>query len=107
ISEVFSAFLAWWQAGAAAITLEMTGPCCSVGPPAGFCWLWPLPLSASSKAGPMVRRKTRMRILLCHNYYQQRGGEDESFEAEASLLEARGHDVVRYTVHNDSVEHMS
>jgi glycosyltransferase involved in cell wall biosynthesis len=55
----------------------------------------------------MVRRKTRMRILLCHNYYQQRGGEDESFEAEASLLESRGHEVVRYTVHNDSVEQMS
>jgi glycosyltransferase involved in cell wall biosynthesis len=48
-----------------------------------------------------------MRILLCHNYYQQRGGEDESFEAEASLLESRGHEIVRYTVHNDSVEHMS
>jgi glycosyltransferase involved in cell wall biosynthesis len=48
-----------------------------------------------------------MRILLCHNYYQQRGGEDESFEAEAALLESRGHEVLRYTVHNDSIEEMS
>lgn len=48
-----------------------------------------------------------MRILLCHNYYQQRGGEDESFEAEAALLRAYGHDVVEYTLHNDAVETMS
>src|SRR5690348_16459547 len=48
-----------------------------------------------------------MRILLCHNYYQQRGGEDESFEAEAAMLESRGHDVRRFTVHNDAVEDLS
>ncbi len=48
-----------------------------------------------------------MKVLLCHNYYQQRGGEDESFEAEAALLEARGHDVVQFTLHNDAVETMS
>jgi glycosyltransferase involved in cell wall biosynthesis len=48
-----------------------------------------------------------MRILLCHNYYQQRGGEDESFEAEAALLESRGHEVRRFTVHNDAVEDLS
>ena len=48
-----------------------------------------------------------MKILLCHNYYQQRGGEDQSFEDEAPLLEDRGHAVVRYTVHNDEIERMS
>jgi len=48
-----------------------------------------------------------MKILLCHNYYQQRGGEDESFEAEADLLEAHGQEVVRFTVHNDTVDGMS
>jgi glycosyltransferase involved in cell wall biosynthesis len=47
-----------------------------------------------------------LKVLLCHNYYQVRGGEDESFEAEGRLLEARGHPVVRYTVHNDAVEAM-
>lgn len=47
-----------------------------------------------------------MKLLLCHNYYQQRGGEDESFEDEAALLAEHGHDVVRYTVHNDSLATM-
>ena len=44
-----------------------------------------------------------MRIALCHNYYQLRGGEDQVFEDERSLLRAHGHDVFDYTVHNDSV----
>src|SRR5262249_15803113 len=47
-----------------------------------------------------------MKVLLCHNYYQQRGGEDESFAAEARLLEAHGHAVVRYTRHNDDIANM-
>jgi len=47
-----------------------------------------------------------MKILLCHNYYQQPGGEDASFAAEADLLESRGHTVIRYTVHNDAIERM-
>jgi glycosyltransferase involved in cell wall biosynthesis len=44
-----------------------------------------------------------MTILLAHNYYQHRGGEDAVFEAEAALLQARGHTVIRYAVHNDDV----
>lgn len=48
-----------------------------------------------------------MKILMCHNYYQQPGGEDKSFAAEAELLESRGHEVIRYTRHNDDVEQMS
>src|SRR5262249_37589860 len=48
-----------------------------------------------------------MKVLLCHNYYQQPGGEDQSFAAEADLLEAHGHDVVRFTVHNDAIDQMS
>jgi len=47
-----------------------------------------------------------MRILLCHNYYQQPGGEDQSFAAEVALLESRGHAVMRYTVHNDVIKRM-
>ncbi|PAP75966.1 glycosyltransferase family 4 protein [Rubrivirga marina] len=47
------------------------------------------------------------RILFLHNYYQQRGGEDESFESEVRLLKSRGHDVVVHTVHNDAVDGMS
>lgn len=47
-----------------------------------------------------------MNILLCHNFYQQPGGEDQSFAAEARLLESRGHDVIRYTMHNDAIDGM-
>jgi glycosyltransferase involved in cell wall biosynthesis len=47
-----------------------------------------------------------MKILLCHNHYQQPGGEDLSFAAEAALLEAHGHDVVRHTLHNDALAEM-
>ena len=45
----------------------------------------------------------RMNILMIHNRYQQPGGEDEVFFAEASLLESYGHQVVRYSTHNDRV----
>jgi glycosyltransferase involved in cell wall biosynthesis len=48
-----------------------------------------------------------MRLLLCHSYYKQRGGEDLSFESEARLLERKGHDVVRYTLNNDSIDGLS
>lgn len=44
-----------------------------------------------------------MRVLTCHTYYQVRGGEDESFDAEVALLESRGVDVLRFTMHNDAV----
>ena len=44
-----------------------------------------------------------MRILLIHNRYQQRGGEDIVFEAERALLERAGHDVVVYERHNDEI----
>ena len=47
-----------------------------------------------------------MKILLCHNHYQQRGGEDESFEDEARLLQARGHSIVRFTIHNEVIGDM-
>lgn len=44
---------------------------------------------------------------MAHNYYQQPGGEDKSFAAEASTLEAHGHTVYRYTKHNDAIKTMS
>ncbi len=47
------------------------------------------------------------KILLVHNYYQQTGGEDLVVADEARLLESRGHEVVRYTVHNDQVSSLS
>jgi glycosyltransferase involved in cell wall biosynthesis len=42
-----------------------------------------------------------MRILLVHNYYQIRGGEDESYEAETRLLRQMGHEVEVYEEKND------
>lgn len=47
-----------------------------------------------------------VRILLVHNHYQQRGGEDEVVEREEALLRAHGHRVVRYTAHNDDIADM-
>jgi glycosyltransferase involved in cell wall biosynthesis len=48
-----------------------------------------------------------MRILIAHNYYQQRGGEDESTEQEVRLLQAHGHDVRLYARHNDDIKAMT
>lgn len=45
-----------------------------------------------------------MHVLIIHNYYRQRGGEDHVFENEAKLLEKHGIDVIRYTVSNDKLE---
>lgn len=44
-----------------------------------------------------------MRILVVHNAYQQRGGEDSVVAAEVALLRRHGHDVVEYLRHNDEI----
>lgn len=44
-----------------------------------------------------------MRILLVHNTYQQRGGEDAVFAAERALLEGYGHEVVVYRRSNEEL----
>jgi glycosyltransferase involved in cell wall biosynthesis len=44
-----------------------------------------------------------MRILVVHNYYQARGGEDTNREAEMQLLREAGHEVVEYTRHNNEI----
>jgi glycosyltransferase involved in cell wall biosynthesis len=43
----------------------------------------------------------RMRIIVCHNYYRHRGGEDGVFEVEANLLVSRGHEVHKFVRRND------
>lgn len=43
---------------------------------------------------------------MIHNYYQQPGGEDESFLAESGLLSSHGHDVTCYTVHSNTVQNL-
>ncbi len=45
------------------------------------------------------------RILLVHNYYRERGGEDAVFEAERDLLSSHRHDVHAWTVESGSVIH--
>ncbi len=47
-----------------------------------------------------------MKIFMAHNFYQQQGGEDRSFAAEAEILERNGHTVHRYTKHNDEINQM-
>lgn len=44
-----------------------------------------------------------MKILLCHSYYTQRGGEDRSFEEERELLLANGHQVIEYVRRNEEL----
>lgn len=41
-----------------------------------------------------------MRVLLCHSYYQQRGGEDCVYEEERDLLREAGHEVFEYRREN-------
>ncbi len=48
-----------------------------------------------------------MKVLRCHTYYQVRGGEDESFDAEVALLESRGVEVLCFTLRNDAIDGMS
>jgi glycosyltransferase involved in cell wall biosynthesis len=44
-----------------------------------------------------------MRILMLHNSYQQRGGEDQSFESEAAMLRSAGHEVETIHLNNDGI----
>jgi glycosyltransferase involved in cell wall biosynthesis len=44
-----------------------------------------------------------VKVLLCHTYYTQRGGEDASFEEERDLLRAGGHRVIEYVRRNDEL----
>lgn len=48
-----------------------------------------------------------LRVLQVHNFYQQPGGEDEVYRAEAELLRSRGHTVLQYTTHNDAIQTLS
>ena len=46
------------------------------------------------------------RVLIVHNAYQHRGGEDSVVEAEMALLRARGHAVEQFSAHNDAIKDM-
>jgi glycosyltransferase involved in cell wall biosynthesis len=44
-----------------------------------------------------------MKVLIVHNYYSRRGGEDECFDAETRLLPSKGIDVVVHTQNSSSI----
>jgi glycosyltransferase involved in cell wall biosynthesis len=44
-----------------------------------------------------------MNVLMLHNAYQIRGGEDESFDTECRILHDDGHDVETIHLHNDTI----
>src|SRR5215212_10711776 len=49
-----------------------------------------------------------LRVLLVHNSYQQVGGEDVVFEAEANSLARAGHPTARAVMDNHAIpDHMS
>jgi glycosyltransferase involved in cell wall biosynthesis len=48
-----------------------------------------------------------MRIIVCHNFYQQPGGEDQVFADECELLASHGHEVTPFVRHNDNVNDLS
>src|SRR5690242_11376560 len=50
------------------------------------------------------RAESTMRVLVVHESYQQRGGEDAVAAAEARQLELHGHTVLRYSRHNDELK---
>jgi glycosyltransferase involved in cell wall biosynthesis len=49
-------------------------------------------------------RRSLLRIILCHNYFRERGGEDQVFEDELELLTSHGHEVTTFIKHNDDLE---
>ena len=44
-----------------------------------------------------------MKILVAHDFYKQAGGEDRCFAAEVAMLEANGHEVIQFCIHNDAI----
>jgi len=53
---------------------------------------------------PEFSRVAKQAVVVVHNFYQHARGEDGVFADETRLLEANGHPVTRFTVHNDQVE---
>ena len=48
-------------------------------------------------------RSSTLKILVAHNAYQQRGGEDAVVDAEIALLRSHGHEVIEYRCDNASI----
>jgi len=54
-----------------------------------------------------VRADHKVSVLVVHNAYQHRGGEDSVVESEVALLRQYGHEVQTYLRHNDEVQGQS
>ena len=52
----------------------------------------------------IVRTRKPSRILVVHNEYQQKGGEDRVVEDEIELLRNQGHEVRLFSKHNKSID---
>ena len=61
----------------------------------------------NAMSGSDIGTTSPKRILVVHNRYLIRGGEDESRETKDALLRAKGHDVAEYVLDNQSVESIS
>lgn len=48
----------------------------------------------------------QLRILVVHNHYRERGGEDAVVEDEVKLLQQYGHEVEVFSRHNDETERL-
>ena len=46
----------------------------------------------------------KFNVLMAHNYYKVPGGEDAVFHNEIKMLEKNGHQVTKYTRHNDEIK---
>src|ERR1035437_6714157 len=46
----------------------------------------------------------QLRVLVAHNFYQQRGGEGSVVNAEIELLQRRGHEVELFSRHNAEID---
>lgn len=54
-----------------------------------------------------MKDNSKEKVLLVHNFYQIRGGEDTVFEQEKNMLIENGHEVIEYTRHNDEIKNMN
>jgi glycosyltransferase involved in cell wall biosynthesis len=48
-----------------------------------------------------------VKILVVHNFYEQRGGEDSVMERESRILLGNGHGILNYFRHNDEIQDYS
>jgi glycosyltransferase involved in cell wall biosynthesis len=62
------------------------------------------PQTNLTKLDSRFQQEIRLKILVCHNYYKVRGGEDQCFEDEVAQLESHGHTVIPYVRNNDSID---